>query len=209
MSETWKLKGEYLESCNCAFLCPCLLGPRNEHGGAMAPPTEGYCDVPLIFRINEGTYGDTALDGTHAALAVHTPGAMGEGNWTVGLYLDAAASDAQRAGLEAIFGGQAGGPLGALSMIVETWHPTRTVDIQFEIDGRRRRAAIPGILDVEIEGVVGRDGESPSWLDNVRHFVSSRLAAAKTIRRIYTDHGSNWDSTGKNAHYSSFEWASS
>ncbi len=207
MTENWTLKGEYLESCNCAFLCPCLLGPRNERGGAMAPPTEGFCDVPLVFRIDDGAYGGTDLGGTHAALAVHTPGAMGEGDWTVGLYLDEKASGAQREALEAIFGGRAGGPLGALSVIVGTWRPTRTAAISFEMDGRIRRAAIPGVLDLEVEGVVGRDGVSPSWIDNVRHFVSGRLAAAKTLRGSYTDHGSAWDNAGRNAHYASFEWS--
>lgn len=206
MTESWTLKGEYLESCNCAFLCPCLLGPRNDHGGAMAEPTEGVCDVPMVFRIDDGAYGGTALGGTHAALAIHTPGPMGEGNWTVGLYVDEAASDAQRAALEEIFGGRAGGPFGALSVIVGTWQPVRTAAIEFVADGRRRRAAIPGVLDIEVEGVEGREGGAPAWLDNVRHPVSSRLAAAKTLRGTYTDHGSSWDNAGRNAHYASFDW---
>lgn len=207
MAESWTLKGDYLESCNCAFLCPCLLGPRNERGGAMAQPTGGYCDVPLVFRIEDGTYGGTALGGTHAAIAAHTPGPMGEGNWTAALYIDEKASDDQRAALEAIFGGKAGGPTGGLSMLVGTWQPTRTAAFEFVIDGRRRRASIPGVLDIEVEGVVGRDGDSPSWIDNVRHFVSSRLAAARTLRGAYTDHGSSWDNAGRNAHYASFEWS--
>lgn len=207
MSETWSIRGEYLESCNCAFLCPCLLGPRNEKGGAMAEPTEGHCDVPMVFRVDDGAYGDTALGGTHAALAISTPGPMGEGNWTVALYLDEAASVAQRAALESIFGGRAGGPLAALSPLVGTWKPTRTAAIDFAMDGRRRRAAIPGVLDIELEGVMGRDHTSPSWIDNVRHFVSSRLAAARTVRGTYTDHGSNWDNAGRNGHYASFDWS--
>src|SRR5712692_3443780 len=97
MAEPWRIEGEYLENCNCEVLCPCLLGPRNARGGAMARPTEGHCDVPLVFQIREGASGATSLAGTHVALLVYTPGAMGEGNWRVGLYLDAAASAEQRA----------------------------------------------------------------------------------------------------------------
>lgn len=41
MATGWWMKGEYLENCNCEVLCPCLLGPRNARGGAMARPTEG------------------------------------------------------------------------------------------------------------------------------------------------------------------------
>lgn len=84
MPETWHIQGEYLENCNCQFLCPCLLGPRNAAGAPTAKPTEGVCDVPVVFAIETGRFGNVALDGTHVALVVHTPGPMGEGNWTAG-----------------------------------------------------------------------------------------------------------------------------
>src|SRR5205809_1001606 len=42
MAEPWRIEGEYLETCNCAVLCPCLLVPRNARRGATARPTEGY-----------------------------------------------------------------------------------------------------------------------------------------------------------------------
>src|SRR5207247_2564652 len=74
MAEPGTIKGEYLENCNCEVLCPCLLGPQNARGGAMARPTEGTCDVPVVFAIERGRCGAVALDGTHAALVVHTPG---------------------------------------------------------------------------------------------------------------------------------------
>ena len=45
MAPSWRIRGEYLENCNCEVLCPCLLGARNAKGRAMARPTEGHCDV--------------------------------------------------------------------------------------------------------------------------------------------------------------------
>ncbi|MBI4611559.1 MAG: DUF1326 domain-containing protein [Candidatus Rokubacteria bacterium] len=207
MAEPWRISGEYLENCNCEFLCPCLLGPRNERGGAVARPTEGHCDVPLVFQIQAGEYGKVRLAGTHVAVTVYTPGPMGEGNWTAGLYLDERATPEQRTALEAIFGGQAGGPMGFLSALVKTRLPTRVVPIQFGKEGRRRWARIPGVLDVEIEGIEGRDGKSEVWLENVRHFVSRRLAAAKATRSSYRDHSFTWDNTARNGHYASFEWS--
>jgi hypothetical protein len=206
MADAWWLKGEYLENCNCESLCPCLLGPRNERGGAMARPTEGHCDVPLVFRIDAGYAGATALGGTHVALAAYTPGAMGEGNWRVALYLDAAASAEQRAALERIFTGKAGGVMARLAAAVGEWLPARVVPIEFGIDGRRRWARIPEVLDVEIEGIQGTTPQTESWIDNVRHFVSRRLAAALAKRGSYRDHGWNWDNTGRNGHYAPFEW---
>ncbi len=85
MPEAWWIAGEYLENCNCEVLCPCLLGPRNARGGAMARPTEGHCDVPIVFDIREGAAGETSLARTRAALAVYTPGAKGDGSWRAGL----------------------------------------------------------------------------------------------------------------------------
>ena len=205
MAESWRLKGAYLETCNCDFLCPCILGPRNENGGAIARPTRGHCDTCMVFRVDEGALGGVDLAGTHAAFAIHTRAAMADGDWTMAHYIDAAASPEQQAALETIFTGEAGGVLANLKALTATRLPTCVVAIEFAAHGRRRRAAIPDVLDVEIEGVEGKDGDS-SWLDNVRHFVSSRLAAAKTLRGSYTDHGSNWDNEGLNAHYASFEW---
>ena len=206
MTEAWWIRGEYLENCNCEFLCPCLLGPRNQQGGAMARPTEGHCDVPLVFSIREGASGPTSLAGTHVVLAVHTPGAMGEGNWRVGIYLDDRSSPDQRQAIERIFTGRAGGVMARLSPLVAEWLPARVAPIESGKDGRRRWARIPGVLDIEIEGVEGAAPGTESWIDNVRHFVSRRLAAAKATRGSYRDHGFDWNHAGRNGHYAGFEW---
>jgi hypothetical protein len=207
MAESWRLEGEYLENCNCEVLCPCLLGPRNARGGALARPTEGHCDVPMVFQIVRGQYGTVDLAGTHAALAIYTPGAMGDGNWTMGVYVDAKASAEQQRALEAIFFGQAGGPFGRVSPIVTQRLPTRAVTIEFGKEGRRRWARIDGgVLDCELEGVEGRQPGTESWIENVKHPVSPRLAAARATRGTYHDHGRTWDNTGRNGHYASFAW---
>jgi hypothetical protein len=171
----------------------------------MAEPTEGHCDVPMVFRIDRGHYGETKLDGLHAAFAIYTPGPMGAGDWTVGVYVDEAGGEAERRALETIFSGAAGSPLGRLGAAVATRLPTRTVAIRFEADGRNRRAEIPGILDIEVEGIEGENG-GECWLDNVRHLVSPRLAIAKAIKGIFRDHDFDWNSAGLNAHYASFTW---
>src|SRR5688572_17262118 len=125
MADAWRIKGEYLENCNCEVLCPCLLGPRNPRGGALARPTQGTCDVPVVFAIESGRAGDVDLAGTHVALVVHTPGAMGEGNWTAGVYVDERATPGQRDALETIFTGRAGGVMAGIAGLVTTWLPTR------------------------------------------------------------------------------------
>ena len=112
MIEAWSIRGEYMESCNCEVLCPCLLGTRDERGSALAEPTEGHCDVPMIFQIHDGHYGEVQLQGIKVGVVIYTPGAMGLGDWTFGLYLDEEGTPEQREACEKIFSGQSGGAVG-------------------------------------------------------------------------------------------------
>jgi hypothetical protein len=197
----WRITGEYFESCNCAVLCPCLLSR------AQARPTEGHCDVVLAVQVERGAYGDTPLDGLAVAVAAYTPGVMAEGNWTMATYVDERASAPQRAGLEAIVSGDAGGPLARLRPLFGTRLPTRAVPIRVVIDGKRRALSIPGVAEVEIEGIAGV-GDREVWLDNVGHFASRRLAAARGGASRFRDHSLTFDNSGRNGHYSAIDWSS-
>ena len=53
----------------------------------------------------------------------------------------------------------------------------------------------------------GRAPGTECWIDNVRHPVSSRLAAARATRMTYRDHGFVWNNIGRNGHYSAFVWS--
>lgn len=207
MTESWSIRGEYMESCNCEVLCPCLLGKRDERGSALAEPTEGHCDVPMIFKIHDGHYGGVPLDGIKVGVAIYTPGAMGLGDWTFGLYLDEEATSEQREASEKIFSGQSGGAVGRFfGPLIGHRLPDRVVPMEIGRDGTKGWARIPGILDVEYEAIEGWDG-SASWLDNLRHFVSRRLYNARSTRSRFRDHGLEWDNSGRNAYYANFEWS--
>lgn len=206
MTESWSIRGEYMESCNCEVLCPCLLGKRDERGSALAEPTEGHCDVPMIFQIHDGHYGEVQLNGIKVGVAIYTPGAMGLGDWTFGLYLDEQGTPEQREASEKIFSGQSGGAVGRFfGPLIGHRLPDRIVSIEIGRDGTNGWARIPGILDVEYKAIEGWDG-SASWLDNLRHFVSRRLYTARSTRSSFRDHGFEWDNSERNAYYANFEW---
>ncbi|HEV8438689.1 MAG TPA: DUF1326 domain-containing protein [Methylomirabilota bacterium] len=196
----WRISGEYFESCNCTVLCPCLLSR------AQARPTEGHCDVVLAVRVRTGVFGATDLAGLHVALAVYTPGVMAEGNWSAAVYVDERGTAEQRDALEAIVSGRAGGPISRLAALITRRYPTKAVPITVEVEGRRRRLAIPGIADITVEGIVGA-GEQEVWLDNVGHFASRRLAAAKATISRFRDHAFSFDNADRNGHYSAIEWS--
>ncbi len=46
---SWHLSGDYFENCSCSVLCPCLVSAAPP---LTARPTEGFCNVPLIFHID-------------------------------------------------------------------------------------------------------------------------------------------------------------
>ena len=92
------------------MVCPCLV---SKSVPLTSKPTQGVCDVALLFHIDKGSYQSTALDDLNVALAVHTPGPMAEGNWSVAAYIDERANEKQTEALGAIFTGAAGGPIGA------------------------------------------------------------------------------------------------
>src|ERR1700756_5276402 len=109
MAATWEISGDYFENCNCSVVCPCLV---SKSAPFTSSPTEGVCDVALLFHIDKGSYESTTLDNLNVALGVHTPGPMADGNWSVAAYIDERANDKQTEALGAIFTGAAGGPRG-------------------------------------------------------------------------------------------------
>src|ERR1700682_5962447 len=103
MAETkWSIRGEYMESCNCDYLCPCVY--TNPQG----PVTYDHCTAVLVFRIDEGDFGGLSLDACKSAFVLRSGKVMAAGNWMCAVVVDAADA-AQRAALAQLAGGEAGG----------------------------------------------------------------------------------------------------
>jgi hypothetical protein len=200
----WQVTGEYFEACSCDFVCPCPTS------GLAARPTQGHCDAGLVFQVGRGRYGNTTLDGLAFAILLHTPGAMIEGNWTVGVIVDERASAEQREALTAIASGQGGGPIAAVGPLVGRFGGAEAKPIKIEKNGLRRSVSIPGVLDIAIEGVAGANQSEPIYFDNVGHPAASRLALAKASRGHMHAFGIDWDSTSgaNNGHFAPFSWSS-
>jgi len=201
---TWRISGEYFENCNCDVVCPCEVSAQ---GPLVARPDQGHCDVVLVFRLDEGRYGDTDLAGLNVALMWNTPGPMGAGNWTAAAYLDERASSQQQEALGAIFGGAAGGPPGAVAALVTTFLGARVVPISYETDGQQRRARIPDILDMTIAPVPGSANANEPVIKRNAHPFFPELTQAYGVHMRYTDYDFAWDNTGKCADFSRFSWS--
>ena len=199
--ERWRLKGEYFENCNCEILCPCIVQ------GGPAVPTEGHCDVGFAFHISEGQFNGVSLGGLNFVVAAYTPGVMGEGNWTTAAYIDEKAGQGQRDALARILSGEVGGPAERWMRLTTDFKGFGYCPISYESSGRTRRVSIPGVIDFAVEGITaGRRRRGVMRLENTGHPVNSSLYLAKGTASTYTDHGMTWDNTGKNGHYSRFDW---
>ena len=201
---TWRISGEYFENCSCDVVCPCEVSAR---GPMVARPDQGHCNVVLAFRVDEGRYGDVDLGGFNVVAVFHTPGVMGEGNWTAAAYLDERASGQQQEALGAIFGGAAGGPPGALAALITTFLGAKAVPIRYETEGKRRRAVIPDILDMTVEPVPGSANPDEPVVKRNAHPLFPELTQAYGVRMRYVDYAFTWDNTGKCADFASFTWS--
>jgi hypothetical protein len=200
----WKLSGEYMESCNCDYLCPCIF--TNPQGEA----THEHCIAAMAFRIDTGHHGDTRLDGLKFALVLRSGRIMADGNWAFATVVDETANEAQRKALAAITSGEAGGPPALIrNNLVSDFRGVAYKPITFAMEGHRRAVAIPDILAFEIEGVMSRNrsGE-PLYIDNTSHPANRRLALARAKDVRVHGFGIDLDLVGKgnNGHFAPFSW---
>src|ERR1700759_3866219 len=111
MAMSWKVQGSYFETCSCDVVCPCTASLAF---GA----THERCRVTLVFNIKDGEVEGTNVSGLTVAAVADTPKVMTDGNWRLGVFIDAAASDEQAEKLGAGFSGAPGGPMAALGPLV-------------------------------------------------------------------------------------------
>jgi hypothetical protein len=205
MAAKWRLSGDYFENCNCNVVCPCLVSPAAPLTSA---PTEGVCDVVLAFHIDEGRYGDTAIDGLNVVVVAHTPGAMGAGNWTLGAYIDARADDAQTVALGAIFGGGEGGPMAAFAPLVATLLPAKKTPIHYAVTGKTRSAEIPGIMHMSVGPVGSMHPSGEIWTALGHPIAPDHIALGVGGKdSTFADQGMRWDNSGRNGHYAPISWS--
>jgi hypothetical protein len=202
----WQVSGDYFESCSCDYVCPCLPS------GLAGKPTKGWCTFAFAFHVVKGHYGKVKLDGLNFAVVGHTPGIMGQGDWSVGVIIDERAKPDQQQAITGIASGQAGGPMAALGPLIGKFLGVERQPIRFEKKGLGRAVSIPSVLDQAVEGVPGAvRKKEPLYIDNTLHPANSRLALAKATHSHLNAFGLRWDDTtgGNNGHFAPFTWQGS
>jgi hypothetical protein len=167
------------------------------------------CRVVLVFHVDSGAVEDVDVSNLTVAVLADTPPLMAEGNWRVGVFIDAAASQPQAGKLGAVFGGQLGGPMAMLAPLIGEMMGVETAPIDYTEDGRRHRVRIGDAVDIEIEDFVpplNPEGEV-SKLTGMFHPANSTLTIARATASRVDAFGLQFDNTGKNGHSAPFSWA--
>ena len=201
----WNIEGDVILSCNCDLFCPCVVSLGR------ARPSHGYCHSWWGVRIKNGVCEGEKLDGLQLGILLDVPGRMGEGGWTVALYIDERASDAAFAGLQKIFTGQAGGSLGILSMLVSDVLGTERAALDFSetktgwrMTARREETKI---ADCAINRIAGqREGEEVV-IRNSQYWVAPDVVVAVGEKSRVRAFGRVWDFSGQSAEYAKVSWS--
>jgi len=96
---SFRVRGEYFESCNCDAVCPCrMIG-----GVPGGRSTHGVCFGVLTWRIRDGSCGSTDLSNLNVALVYRYDDDEKGSPWSVVLHVDARGDEEQRRALAHVF----------------------------------------------------------------------------------------------------------
>jgi hypothetical protein len=134
--QDWRLKGQWVRNCNCAFGCPCYFNGK---------PTYGVCRSLAAMHIEEGYFHEVKLDGLNWIVVLDLPGPEHEGNGKFQAIIDERATAEQREALVDILSGRHSEPgtvFNIFSLIT-----TRVLDpvfapIEFSFDLKEQRARV-------------------------------------------------------------------
>ena len=198
---SWKLDGSYFETCSCDVVCPCTASLA--HGA-----TTDRCNATLVFHVADGEIEGTDVSGLTVAAIADTPKVMSEGNWRLGVFIDAAASDEQADKLGAVFSGALGGPMEALGPLIGENLGVQRAPIEVRENGLLHSIRIGDAVDFEIEDIVpfGVESGEPAKLTGIFHPAGPDLTVAHATRSKIDAFGISYEGHAAFSR-SQFSWA--
>jgi hypothetical protein len=205
-SGTWRIAGEEVGGCNCAWGCPCQFN---------ALPTQGRCEGFGACQIQEGHLGSTRLEGVRFAGLYSWPGPIHEGNGSRQLIVDERASGEQRAAIEALESGTQGGAFFEIfASVCPNRLPTLSAPIEFSVDRPARVASvrIPGLVENVIEPirnpVTGEEHRALIVLPEGFEFTEAEVANS-VLLRVRSEDPFSFSYENTYAQLNRFDWSDS
>jgi hypothetical protein len=197
---SWSARGLIFENCSCTLVCP-----GHMHFSQLC--THERCVGYWAVRFDEGTFGDVPLAGLRAVIAFDCPQKMIDGQWTEVIIIDESASPAQRAAVETILMGHAGGPWQVLARFVGRQLETRFLPIAFSDEGATKRASIAGLLGAVVTQIRGRDRTKPVLFENIFNQIHAPTQVLALGETQYDDGVIRVNTAGTHGLFSNFSWA--
>ncbi|MCH7606750.1 MAG: DUF1326 domain-containing protein [Chloroflexi bacterium] len=197
----YRIKGFFLETCNCDPGCNCNFGGFPDHGS---------CEALIGLQIAEGNFGDVDLSGVKAVLAIKWPKALHEGNGTAAVFIDESASEQQVQGLATILTGQAGGmPWEILATTISTLDGPVLKPIKMDVNGTNSGFSIDGILEAKMvplkNPVTGEENEVHIVFPNGGLIWNDGNTATTSTMKV--DYGAvKFDHSGMSGIFAPVEW---
>ena len=153
---SWKVLGEFIETCSCNMLCPCWYGKAE-----LMIMDQGWCSTSFLIRIREGDFEGTDLGGQNAVVGLFFPGpTMFDANGTGRVYIDDSATAEQQSALEKILQGLPGGGMEVPASLLSNWLPTQISKITVEAQDGRVQATIGDVGEVVSQRLVNDLGNT-------------------------------------------------
>jgi hypothetical protein len=149
---SWVLKGTECGNCNCDYGCPC------QFNGRPSSP-DGSCRYATFTQIDEGHYGEVALDGLNFVWLGGWPGAVHEGDGVIQLIIDERADDAQREAIRRIVYNEDTDELLTNYSIYHAMSSTvlepivAPIALEIDMEARTAHGEVPGIVVCDVEPV--------------------------------------------------------
>ena len=206
MSSGYQLKGQEVEACDCASICPCVFGEEPEHGS---------CFGILARHVEKGKIGDVDVSGVTWLEVFQSPGHQLDGGTTKLVYIDRKAKGkdltAEQVGaLRSALDGGLGGPLGELAKLTRAWLGFEQVDVKYEADKGKGSIAVAGKLRVVMTPRTGRDDKTSTTLKDA--FFSTVPGAPAWVAKgdeltvAIPEHGIFFAFEGRSAIQSEFDF---
>lgn len=197
----WQLAGNVILACNCEPGCPCNFN---------ALPTSGDCEGGWTWTIESGEYDGVRLDGLSFALFADWPGAIHEGNGQAVVLIDDRADERQRAALETLALGRAGGPWEILSHTVTHVDGPHVVSFSVSADDFHSSVRAGDKLELRLQPIRNpvSGAESHPRIVLPEGFIWREGGIARSRAFTVTDGAVHYDHSGRYAAFARFEYRS-
>ncbi len=197
----YRLKGVWLETCNCDAGCNCNFGGFPDHGS---------CQGLIGIALQEGNYGNVDMAGVRAVVAAKWPKAIHDGDGKAVFFVDESASSEQAESLANIFSGKDGGlPWEIFATTLSSVEGPVIKSIEMHLDGRNSSFRIEGILEATMSPlknpVTGEENEVHIIFPKGGLIWNDGDSATTSTMRI--DYGDiKFEHPGQNGIFAQIEW---